>query len=60
MAGCQIHIGLLYVEFHSVYRSVIYVAYIVIVCIINFFLAYFVLLYMTLGTKIVLNNSALI
>ena len=42
------------------YRSVIYVAYIVIVCIINFFLAYFVLLYMTLGTKIVLNNSIVI
>jgi hypothetical protein len=34
MTGCQIHTGLLYLEFLSVCNSVLYEVYIVIVCII--------------------------
>jgi hypothetical protein len=45
MAGCQIHIGLLSVKFLSVCSCVLYVAYIVIVCIINFFLGTFTFIY---------------
>ena len=37
MAGCQIHIGLLSLEFLSMCSSVLYVVYVVIVCIIHFF-----------------------
>jgi hypothetical protein len=60
MAGWQIHTALLYVEFHSVCSSVLYEAYIVVVYIIYFCLRTLYFFYMTLGTKIILNNSILI